>query len=86
MIEIAGDVFELGRLLILKPGDRIMVRAKTAARLVILGGEPMGGLRHLCWNFVSPRPERIEQAKADWRQARFDTVPGDSEFIPLSES
>ncbi len=84
-IEIAGDVFEPGRLLIFKSGDRITVRAKTAARFVILGGEPMDGPRHLWWNFVSSRPERIEQAKADWRQARFDTVPGDSEFIPLPE-
>ncbi len=39
----------------------------------------------LWWNFVSSRPERIEQAKADWRAARFDTVPGDTEFIPLPE-
>ena len=85
-IEIAGDVFEPGRLLIFKPGDRITVRAKTAARFVILGGEPMDGPRHLWWNFVSSRPERIEQAKADWRQARFDTVPGDPEFIPLPDA
>lgn len=85
-IEIAGDVFEPGRLLIFRPGDRITVRAKTAARFVVLGGEPMDGPRHLWWNFVSSRPERIEQAKADWRQARFDTVPGDPEFIPLPDA
>jgi hypothetical protein len=35
---------------------------------------------------VSSRKERIEQAKADWKLARFDTVPGDDqEFIPLPE-
>jgi nucleoside-diphosphate-sugar epimerase len=25
----------------------------------------------------------IEQAKADWKAARFDSVPGETEFIPL---
>ena len=86
VIEIAGDGFGPGQLLVFRPGDRISVRATEAARFMVLGGEPMDGPRHLWWNFVSSRPERIEQAKEDWRRARFDTVPGDSEFIPLPES
>ncbi|TXN27927.1 pirin family protein [Methylobacterium sp. WL19] len=85
-IDIAGDGFGPGQLLVFNPGDRISVRATEAARFMVLGGEPMDGPRHLWWNFVSSRPERIEQAKEDWRQARFDTVPGESEFIPLPES
>jgi redox-sensitive bicupin YhaK (pirin superfamily) len=53
---------------------------------VLLGGAAMDGPRHIWWNFVSSRKERIEQAKADWKLARFDTVPGDDkEFIPLPE-
>jgi len=68
-----------------KPGDRITIRAIQRARFMILGGEPMDGPRHIWWNFVSSRKERIEQAKADWQAARFDTVPGESEFIPLPE-
>jgi Pirin C-terminal cupin domain len=36
-------------------------------------------------NFVSSSKERIEQAKADWQQGRFATVPGETEFIPLPE-
>jgi hypothetical protein len=47
----------------------------------------MGGPRYIWWNFVSSRPERIEQAKEEWAQGRFDTVPGDmGEFIPLPET
>ncbi|WP_207460509.1 pirin family protein [Azospirillum sp. SYSU D00513] len=85
-IDIAGDVFGPGRLLAFRPGDRITVRARSDARLMLLGGEPMDGPRHIWWNFVSSRSERIEQAKADWKAARFDTVPGDeAEFIPLPE-
>jgi redox-sensitive bicupin YhaK (pirin superfamily) len=76
-------VFQAGQLLVLRPGDRITIRAAGAARLVILGGEPMEGPRHIWWNFVSSRPERIAQAKDDWKHARFDRVPGDPEMIPL---
>jgi redox-sensitive bicupin YhaK (pirin superfamily) len=84
-IEIAGDRFEEGRLLVFKPGDRITVRASRPARFVMLGGAPMDGPRYIWWNFVSSRKERIEQAKADWKTGRFEGVPGDSEFIPLPE-
>jgi redox-sensitive bicupin YhaK (pirin superfamily) len=86
-IEIAGDAFRSGQLLVFRPGDRITVRAVSDARFMILGGEPMDGPRFIWWNFVSSRKDRIEQAKADWRGARFDTVPGDeTEFIPLPDA
>ena len=84
-IEIAGDRFGPGQLLVFKPGDRIAIRAATSARMMLLGGDPMDGPRHIWWNFVSSRKDRIDQAKADWSQARFDSVPGETEFIPLPE-
>ena len=85
-IEIAGDRFEAGQLLILHPGDPIAVRALSDARIALVGGAPMDGPRHIWWNFVSSRKERIDQAKADWKLGRFDTVPGDEkEFIPLPD-
>jgi redox-sensitive bicupin YhaK (pirin superfamily) len=83
-IDIAGDAFGEGRLLVFKPGDRISILANTQSRLMLLGGEPMDGARHIWWNFVSSSKERIEQAKEDWRSKRFALVPGDDkEFIPL---
>ena len=84
-IDIAGDVFGPGRLLIFKPGDRISILATSQARIMLLGGEPMDGPRHIWWNFVSSRKERIDQAKAEWRTGKFDSVPGESEFIPLPD-
>ncbi len=84
-IEIAGDRFEAGRLLVFRPGDRITVAATTTARLAIVGGAAMDGPRHIWWNFVSSRKERIEQAKADWKARQFEAVPGETEFIPLPE-
>jgi redox-sensitive bicupin YhaK (pirin superfamily) len=83
-IAIAGDSFTAGRLLVLRPGDEITVTATSAARLLLLGGEPLGS-RYIWWNFVSSSKERIAQAKADWQSGRFAPVPGDDEFIPLPE-
>ena len=86
-IDVAGDPFGPGQLLVLRSGDPIRVRATTAAQFMLFGGAPMGGARYIWWNFVSSRPERIEQAKEEWAQGRFDTVPGDmEEFIPLPET
>jgi hypothetical protein len=85
-IDIAGDRFAPGRLLIFRPGDVITIRAVSEARIALVGGAAMDGPRHIWWNFVSSRRDRIEQAKADWKAGRFDTVPGDqTEFIPLPE-
>jgi hypothetical protein len=85
-IEISGDKFENGRLLVFKPGDAVTIKAATDAHFVIVGGAPMDGPRHIWWNFVSSRKERIEQAKAEWKAGHFGKVPGDEiEFIPLPE-
>jgi redox-sensitive bicupin YhaK (pirin superfamily) len=85
-VDIAGDKFEPGRLLVFKPGDGATITAVNDAHFVILGGAPMDGPRHIWWNFVSSRKERIEQAKADWKAGHFDRVPGDEiEFIPLPD-
>ncbi len=84
-VDIMGDRFAAGRLLVFKPGDRITLSATKPSRLAIVGGAAMDGPRHIWWNFVSSRKERIEQAKADWKASRFDAVPGETEFIPLPE-
>ena len=51
----------------------------------MIGGEPLDAPRHMWWNFVSSRKERIVQAADDWEAGRFTPVPGESEFIPLPE-
>jgi redox-sensitive bicupin YhaK (pirin superfamily) len=84
-IDIAGDVFEPSRLLLFRPGDAITVRALAPSHLIVLGGEPMEGPRHIWWNFVSSRLDRIEAAKADWKAGRFGAVVDETEFIPLPE-
>jgi redox-sensitive bicupin YhaK (pirin superfamily) len=75
--------FDAGQLVVLRPRQPVTVRADGAARLLLLGGEPLDGPRHVWWNFVSSSTERIEQAKRDWREGRLGSVAGDLEYIPL---
>jgi redox-sensitive bicupin YhaK (pirin superfamily) len=84
-VRIAGETFDAHRLLVFRPDDAITIRAEIPSRLLLLGGEPMDGPRHLWWNFVSSSHERIEAAKADWKAGRFGAVPGETEFIPLPD-
>jgi redox-sensitive bicupin YhaK (pirin superfamily) len=67
---------------VLAAGDEPLLSADGPARVVLIGGDPLGR-RTLWWNFASTRRERIEQAAGDWQAGRFDPVPGESEFIPL---
>ena len=85
-VRVAGESFEAGRMMVFQPGAEAAVSAAAAARVMLLGGAAMDGQRHIWWNFVSSSPERIEQAKADWKAGRFPQVPDETEFIPLPDS
>lgn len=89
-IEVKGDggTFDAGQLVVCKPGAEITVSApdSSSARIMLLGGEPLDGKRHIWWNFVSSSPERIEQAKEDWRSGSFAPVPDETEFIHLPDT
>jgi redox-sensitive bicupin YhaK (pirin superfamily) len=85
-IECGTERAESRRMLVFTPGAEVVLRAETDARVVLVGGAPIDGERHIFWNFVSSSKERIEQAKRDWKEQRFPKVPGDEiEFIPLPE-
>jgi redox-sensitive bicupin YhaK (pirin superfamily) len=82
-----GDVpLALYELTVLAPGARPTLTSQEGGRVMLLGGEAFASPRHIWWNFVSSRAERIEQAARDWRAGAFPTVPGDeAEFIPLPQ-
>jgi redox-sensitive bicupin YhaK (pirin superfamily) len=81
-----GARFADGTMLVFREGERPTLRAEEKSRVVLLGGAPLDGERHLFWNFVSSSKERLEQAKRDWKEGRFPKVPGDDvEFIPLPD-
>ena len=68
---------------VLRPGTATTIHAQGPARFVVIGGEPLDAYRHMWWNFVSSRKERIIQASADWEAQTMGHVPGEAEFIPL---
>lgn len=83
-VEGAAATFEAGSMVVLSAKD-VRLRATDQTRCALIGGQPLGH-RHMFWNFVSSRKERIEAAKEDWRMERFPLVPGDDkERIPLPE-
>ena len=82
--QLDGTDIPQKHLVVLDPGVRHIVRAKTPLKAMLFGGEPLDGPRHLWWNFVSSSKERIEQAKADWEAGAFGLIPGDAhDRIPL---
>lgn len=82
--EVAGEPLGAGQMAVLGKGD-VVVSAKEASTIMVLGGEPVGE-RFIFWNFVSSSKDRLEQAKEDWKQGRMKLPDGDDqEFTPLPE-
>ncbi|HEY4124974.1 MAG TPA: pirin family protein [Rhizomicrobium sp.] len=82
-VEVDGQTFHAGQMLVFAPGETILFTAVTPSTVMLLGGEPLGE-RFIEWNFVSSSKERIEQAKADWRAGRMKLPDLDNkEFTPL---
>lgn len=83
---IDGEPLELYALVVLRPGEAMVLRSDRGGKIMLLGGEAFTSHRYVFWNFVSSSRDRIEQAKEDWKAGRFAKVPGDDEeFIPLPE-
>jgi redox-sensitive bicupin YhaK (pirin superfamily) len=68
---------------VLQSGQSARISNTADVRLVVIGGAPLESRRHMWWNFVSSRRERIAEAAADWAAQRLGRVPGESDFIPL---
>ncbi|MEO0651147.1 MAG: pirin family protein [Planctomycetota bacterium] len=80
VLEVNGTPVEPGRLAVLEAGGRPTLRAPAGARLILFGGAPLDGPRHMDWNFISSSRERVQSAMQDWQAGRFPTVdhdPGD---------
>jgi redox-sensitive bicupin YhaK (pirin superfamily) len=84
-LSIGGETFATGTMVEFTAGAAATIAATEPSRVMLLGGAPLDGPRHIWWNFVSSTRDRIEQAKSDWREERFSAVPGDTERIPLPD-
>ena len=84
-VEVDGSKLGAGHLAAVAADVPAIIRASVRSTVMLFGGATLDGPRHLWWNFVSSSRERIERARRDWREQRFEPVPGDSERIPLPE-
>jgi redox-sensitive bicupin YhaK (pirin superfamily) len=83
---VGGMPLEPQNLVLLAPGHKPVLKTSEGARLMLCGGAPMDGERHVWWNFVSSSRDRINEAKRAWRAGEFALPPDDhDEFIPLPE-
>jgi redox-sensitive bicupin YhaK (pirin superfamily) len=83
---VDGYALETMHLVLLAPGGQHVLRSERGARLMLCGGAPMDGERHVWWNFVSSRRDRIQEAKRAWKAGEFALPPGDdAEWIPIPE-
>ena len=84
-VQADGRDYGPGQMLVFTGRSDPVLTALEASTVMLLGGEPLGP-RHIWWNFVSSRQDRIEQAKADWQSGRIHLpLNDDQEFIPLPE-
>lgn len=72
---------------VIKKCSEMNLEALKETRAVIIGGEPVGE-RFIFWNFVASSKEKLEAAKAIWRNGpgtdKFPVIPTDNkEYIPL---
>lgn len=81
-VQIEQHTYAAGVMAVARAGKQIQLAAAEDSHVMVIGGDPVGE-RHIWWNFVSSSKDRIEQAKSDWTEGRFEDVPGDSEYIPL---
>ena len=84
-IESEGNVFGPKQILIAKDSKLCTFDMAANTTIYIFGGEPFPEERIIYWNFVASTKELIENAKAKWLTQTFDTVPGETEFVPLPE-
>lgn len=85
-VQLGGAALPARQMAVLTAGETLRIAAGARdARLMVIGGAPLDGPRHMWWNFVSSRKERIVEAAEAWEAQRLGQVPGETEFIPLPE-
>lgn len=85
-IDACGTKIEKGNMLVSKANDTCNITIEKGSHILLFGGEAFPEERHIYWNFVHTDKDRIEQAKADWKNGQFPMVPGETAIVPLPGS
>jgi redox-sensitive bicupin YhaK (pirin superfamily) len=81
-VEISGSPLPEHHFAVAPPSEGIRVTARSVARVMLLGGSPLGD-RRIWWNFVASSEALIDDAAERWKRGEFPQVPDETEFIPL---
>jgi len=66
-VTVEGRALETAEVGYLSPGRiRITLRSRTGARLLVIGGEPLGEQIVMWWNFVGRSHEDVAAAREQW--------------------
>lgn len=84
-VEVAGEPVPLRHLAVVPANTPVRVCARSASRVMLIGGAATDGDRHIWWNFVASSRELMDAAAERWRAGGFPHVPGETEFIPLPD-
>jgi redox-sensitive bicupin YhaK (pirin superfamily) len=87
---VNGERMEPHSMAVLKPGQPVTIEVRDPvagdrAHLVVLGGDRLDVPRHMWWNFVSSRKDRIVQAASQWQAQTMGQIDGETEFVPLPQ-
>ena len=85
VVDVDGTLVPEATMAVVETDGAMRIHARTAAKVMLVGGARPDGERFIWWNFVASSRERIEASKATWLAQGFGSVPGDTEFIPLPE-
>lgn len=82
-IESEGYTYEPKQLLVANDTKLCEFVMQENTTVYIFGGTPFPEERFIYWNFVATSKEIIEQAKNKWLEQSFESVPGETDFVPL---
>lgn len=88
---VSGQPIEPGQMAALPDGEGGNVSCFKDSRIMIAGGGTLDGGRVIEWNLVASSQDKIDNAKAawresiarDWKDTPFKMPPGENEYIPL---
>ncbi len=84
-IDSEGHTYGAKQILVARDAKLCSFTIHAGTSIYIFGGEPFPEERYIYWNFVSSSRDKIAVAKQRWLEQEFDSVPGETEFVPLPD-
>jgi redox-sensitive bicupin YhaK (pirin superfamily) len=85
-VVVENQLFGARQLLVAMEPNLCQFEMKAGSKVYLLGGEAFPEQRYIDWNFVSSRPERIDEARLAWSMQQFPKIPNESDQgIPMPD-